>query len=179
MKISKYILIFFINLWSGSSVFCQDLFKEEYAVINAAFGSRDFDVSEERNKVFFQTSELKIWIGLLLSDDNDYLGKNCLEVKDFAKAKFGILRNEIDWLPNVELDSSRVDGSIEITRDPGPKSKKICLPLIVEDLAFLFFYFEGSQAVLVLKKSEIDGWRNACSIIIYSPPFVDYMPISK
>lgn len=160
-------------------LFSQSQFQEEYEVINEEFNPSDFKVEGEFIEVYYKTSELRFWVSLLRSEDSFALGKDCIDVSAFIDGNFSEIEKRVHDIPNLRLDPSKLDGRIKLTERDEPKVRKITFPLIIENYAFLLMYNDSDQLVVVLRKNEKGEWRNACNLILYNSPLIDYIPITK
>ncbi|MCS4434235.1 hypothetical protein [Aquiflexum gelatinilyticum] len=157
----------------------QELYHEEYAVINEKFNPSNFKVYGDKVELFYHTSEIRFWVGLLRSERNIILGEGCPEVEEFIKANIGKIEYLNHSIPNLRLDPSRLKGRIELTESYSTKARKITFPLIIDDYAFFLMFFETDQIVVVLRKDPELGWRISCNIILYVAPLTDIVPIKK
>lgn len=157
----------------------QELYHEEYDVINENFNPSNFEVYGDKIELFYHTSEIRFWMGLLSSDRNIILGESCTEVEEFIKANIGKIEYGIHYVPNLRLDPSRLKGRIELTESYSSKVRKITFPLIIDDYAFFLMVNETDQMVVVLRKDPEVGWRLACNILLYVAPFIDVVPSRK
>ncbi|MCR9016799.1 hypothetical protein [Aquiflexum gelatinilyticum] len=157
----------------------QELYHEEYAVINENFNPSNFKVYGDKVELFYHTSEIRFWISLLRSEHNTLLGRGCPEVEVFINNNIGEIFHQIHNVPNVKLDPSLVKGRIELTDIYSSKVRKITFPLIIDEYAFFLMVNETNQVVVFLMKDSESGWQNACNMILYHPPLIDFVPARK
>lgn len=157
----------------------QELYHEEYAVINENFNPSNFKVYGDKVELFYHTSEIRFWVGLLRSERNIILGEGCTEVEKFIEANIGKIEYGIHEIPNLRLDPYRLKGRIELTESYSSKVRKITFPLIIDEYAFFLMVNETNQVVVFLKKDSESGWQNACNMILYHPPLIDFVPARK
>lgn len=167
------ILSFGFSFLINCDLFSQNQFQEEYAVINEKFNPTDYTAEGEAIEVFYKTSELRFWVGLLRSEGNLLLGKDCGEVNEFINNNIAEIEKRIHDIPNVILDPSRLEGRIKLSKHYDSRQRKITFPLIVGNYSFMLIFNDTDQVVVVFRKNSNGEWKNACNIILYHSPLLE------